>query len=131
MAVELKAFEIPAGGRAQIDAELEERWAEYIVPDNPYRRWNAMLAGEVVGTAGGVQAQAGINLFGGGVLAEARGHGVYRALVGARWEAAVRHGTPALTVQAGRMSRPILERLGFAFIEVMATYVDTVDAVAG
>ena len=130
-AVDLTAFEVPADARARFENELEERWAEYIVPGNPYRRWNALLDGRVVGTAGGVLGDAGINLFGGGVLAEARGHGVYRALVRARWDAAVTHGTPALTVQAGRMSRPILERLGFVFIDVMATYVDDVGAAAG
>jgi GNAT superfamily N-acetyltransferase len=107
------------------------RWAEYIVPGNPYRRWNALRAGRVVGTAGGVIGDAGINLFGGGVLADARGHGVYRALVRARWEAAVTQGTPALTVQAGRMSRPVLEQLGFVFIDVMATYVDDLGVAAG
>jgi GNAT superfamily N-acetyltransferase len=131
MAVELTAFAVPADGRARFEDELEERWAEYIVPDNPYRRWNALLAGRVVGTAGGVRGDAGINQYGGGVLAEARGNGVYRALVRARWDAAVTHGTPALTVQAGRMSRPILEPLGFAFIDVMPTYVDDVGTAAG
>jgi hypothetical protein len=33
--------------------------------------------------------------------------------VRARWETAVERGTPALTVGAGAMSGPILERLGF------------------
>jgi len=33
--------------------------------------------------------------------------------VRARWDEAVRRGTPALAVGAGAMSRPILERLGF------------------
>ncbi|HEY1777126.1 MAG TPA: GNAT family N-acetyltransferase [Solirubrobacteraceae bacterium] len=130
MAVELTAFDIPADERERFEHELEERWTEYVAPHNPYRRWNALLDGRVVGTAGGVLGDAGINLFGGGVLAEARGHGVYRALVGARWAAAVTHGTPALTVQAGRMSRPILDRLGFAFIGVMPTYVDDASAAA-
>jgi GNAT superfamily N-acetyltransferase len=128
LAVDLEAFNVPAQARVRFERELEERWAEYIVPGNPYRRWNALLAGRVVGTAGGVRGAAGINLFGGCVLAEARGHGAYRALVRARWDAAVAHGTPALTVQAGRMSRPILERLGFTFIDAMATYVDDVGA---
>ena len=39
--------------------------------------------------------------------------GAYRAVVRARWDEAVRRGTPALAVGAGQMSRPILERLGF------------------
>ena len=52
-------------------------------------------------------------LISGGVLAEARGHGAYRALVRARWDDAVGAGQHALVVHAGAMSRPILERLGF------------------
>jgi GNAT superfamily N-acetyltransferase len=52
-------------------------------------------------------------LCGGATLPEARGRGAYRALVQARWDEAVARGTPALVVQAGSMSRPILERLGF------------------
>jgi GNAT superfamily N-acetyltransferase len=42
-----------------------------------------------------------------------RGRGAFRALVRARWDEAARRGTPALIVGAGRMSKPILERLGF------------------
>ena len=52
-------------------------------------------------------------MFGGATLPEARGRGVYRALVAARWEDAVARGTPALVTQAGAQSRPILARLGF------------------
>jgi GNAT superfamily N-acetyltransferase len=117
--VELAAFDIPTDGRAKMEAELEERFAEYTTPTNPYRRWNARLEKRVVGTAGAVLGDAGVNLFGGGVLADARGRGVYRALVNARWKLAVKRGTPALTVQAGRMSRPVLERLGFESIARM------------
>ena len=47
---------------------------------------------------------------------DARGRGAYRALVRARWDAAVERGTPALTVMAGSMSAPILDRLGFATV---------------
>jgi len=122
--VELAAFDVPPDGRAKMEAELEQRFAEYASPANPYRRWNARLEGRVVGTAGAVFGDAGVNLFGAGVLAEARGRGVYRALVNARWQLAVKRGTPALTVQAGRMSRPVLERLGFEFIASMPMYVD-------
>jgi GNAT superfamily N-acetyltransferase len=60
------------------------------------------------------------------VLPKARGRGVYRALLFARWDFAVDRGTPALTVQAGRMSRPICERLGFQFVDASRVYVDTV-----
>jgi GNAT superfamily N-acetyltransferase len=122
--VELVAFDIPADGRAKMEAELEQHFAEYTTAGNPYRRWIARLDDQVVGTAGAVRGDAGVNLFGGGVLPQARGRGVYRALVNARWEDAKQRGTPALTVQAGRMSRPVLERLGFKFIAPTLSYVD-------
>ena len=48
-----------------------------------------------------------------GAARDARGRGAYRALVAARWETAVELGTPALAIQAGAMSRPVLERCGF------------------
>jgi GNAT superfamily N-acetyltransferase len=57
-------------------------------------------------------ANAGF-LAGGYTRPDVRGRGVYGALVRARWDAVVAAGTPALTVSAGRMSRPILEGLGF------------------
>jgi GNAT superfamily N-acetyltransferase len=47
------------------------------------------------------------------VLPLARGKGVYRALVRARWDHAVERGTPILVVQAGAMSQPVLTGLGF------------------
>lgn len=128
--VEMVVFDVPEEGRAKMEAELEERFAEYVTADNPYRRWIARIEGKTVGTAGAVRGEVGVNLFGGGVLPEARGRGVYRALVNARWEDAKRRGTPALTVQAGRMSRPVLERLGFEFIAPMRIYVDEVSTAA-
>jgi GNAT superfamily N-acetyltransferase len=52
-------------------------------------------------------------LGGSGVLEAARGRGVYRALVAARWEQARRLGHEGLIIHAGSMSKPILERCGF------------------
>jgi GNAT superfamily N-acetyltransferase len=57
--------------------------------------------------------EAGVALMGGAVLPEARGRGMYRALVRARWDHAVARGTPLLVVQAGPMSAPVLDGLGF------------------
>ncbi len=125
--IESVAFELPPEGQAKLEAELDERFAEYTTPASPLRRWNARLEQRVVGTATAVLGDVGVNLFGGAVLADARGRGVYRALVNARWKLAVERGTPALTVQAGRMSRPVLERLGFQFIAEMPMYVDEFD----
>ena len=121
--VEVEAFDLSAEERRETEAGLADRWREYASADQ-HRRWTAAADGRVVGTASGAFGAAGLNLFGGAVLPEARGRGVYQALVSARWEAAVQAGTPALTVQAGRMSRPILERLGFTSVAVMPTYVD-------
>jgi GNAT superfamily N-acetyltransferase len=55
----------------------------------------------------------GLELAAAATLPDHRGRGAYRALVHARWQEGVRRGTPALAVQAGANSRPILERLGF------------------
>ena len=88
------------------------------------QHYAAYLDGRLVGFGRGEFMDAGIALMGGAVLPEARGHGVYRALVHARWEHAVRRGTPLLVVQAGPMSEPILTGLGFTSHGVLRLYVD-------
>jgi predicted N-acetyltransferase YhbS len=65
-----------------------------------------------------------VMLIAGGVLEQARGRGVYRALVRTRWDDAVAAGTPALVTQAGALSRPILERLGFEPVAELEILVD-------
>jgi GNAT superfamily N-acetyltransferase len=122
--VVLDAFDFPEAMRTEAVAEIPQRWEEYRDPRNPGRQYLARTGDEVVGTATAVFAAAGINLFGGAVLPSARGRGVYRALTLARWEEAVQRGTPALTVQAGRMSMPILARLGFGKVGEVRIYVD-------
>jgi len=52
-------------------------------------------------------------LWGGSVLPDFRGKGLYRAMVQVRAEEARKRHIPYLIVEAGDMSRPILERLGF------------------
>ena len=61
------------------------------------------------------------------MLPEARGRGAYRALVAARWRDAVARRTPLLVTQAGRMSRPILARLGFREVCEIRILVDRFD----
>jgi GNAT superfamily N-acetyltransferase len=80
---------------------------------SPAVLFGAWLDGELVGTAGATPSSRGFLLWGGSVLAEARGRGCYRALVRARWDEAVRRGTPALTVAANDKSGPVLRKLGF------------------
>lgn len=75
--------------------------------------FGAWLEGELVGAAAATPSSQGMLLWGGSVRPEARGRGCYRALVRARWDEAVRRGTPALTVSANDKSGPVLRRLGF------------------
>ncbi|HEY2326638.1 MAG TPA: hypothetical protein VGH52_04045 [Gaiellaceae bacterium] len=81
------------------------------VEDKPI--YLALIDGEPVARASASYSEHGVSLFGGATLPDARGRGAYRALVAARWRDAVERGTPLLVTQAGRMSRPILSRLGF------------------
>jgi GNAT superfamily N-acetyltransferase len=73
----------------------------------------AFIDGKMVGFAWAAPHPVALMLAGSSVLPAARGRGAYRALVAARWETAVALGTPALAIQAGAMSRPVLERCGF------------------
>ncbi len=74
----------------------------------------ATLEGKVVGSAGAIPSPRGVFLIGGSTAAWARGRGVYRALVRARWDYAVERGTPALVTHAQpTTSYPILLHVGF------------------
>jgi GNAT superfamily N-acetyltransferase len=79
----------------------------------PGGEWLAFVDGRAVAWAGAVAGPRGLYLSGGATRPEARGRGCYRALIRARWDEAVRRGTPALVVHAQESSRPILERCGF------------------
>ncbi len=61
-------------------------------------------------------------LWGGTTLPEYRGRGLYTALLAARVQAARRRGIRYLYVEAGPMSRPILEKRGFRFISAVTAY---------
>jgi GNAT superfamily N-acetyltransferase len=74
------------------------------------------LDGEIVGAGTCSETPHGLALFGGATRPRARGRGVYRALIHARWQTAVQRGAPALLTQAGSMSQPILQKLGFTAI---------------
>lgn len=74
----------------------------------------ATIDGRPAGTALAVPSGRGVFLIGGSTAEWARGRGVYRALVHARWLYAVARGTPALVTHAKPdTSYPILRRLGF------------------
>ena len=129
----------PPEGPADVEVRMAasaEQWAEIRelmdgVFDNPPERrptreqmlaefpktsavlFGAWLDGELVGAAGATPTTRGMLLWGGSVREDARGRGCYRALVRARWDDAVRRGTPALTVGANDRSGPALRKLGF------------------
>lgn len=75
----------------------------------------AFLDGTPAATAMAVPSGRGVFLIAGATAPWARGNGLYRALVRARWDYAAERGTPALITQAVvDTSYPILQRLGFA-----------------
>ena len=85
-------------------------------------QWLASVDGEALAFAAADRAAAGLFLGGGATLPEGRGRGCYRALVRARWDEAVRLGTPGLAVQAQYgSSAPILRRLGFEEVATIYT----------
>ena len=94
--------------RVPTDDELASAWELRVDPT-----FAAWIDGRMAATGDVVFTRAGGYLLGGATAGWARGRGAYRAVVRARWDEAVRRGTPALAVGAGAMSRPILERLGF------------------
>ena len=103
--------------------ERRERYDEYLA-ESSGESYIAVVGEVVAGTAYAAFGTAGLNLFGGAVLDGFRGRGIYRALTFARRDTAVERGTPALTVQAGKMSRPICERLGFELVAPARVFVD-------
>jgi len=107
----LAAEQFTDEARARRRAEAEETYERH--RDGPMMGWLASIDGEPVAHARAFPGPRGLLLDGGVTLPRARGRGAYRALVAARWDEAVARGTPALVVQAGPMSRPILERCGF------------------
>jgi hypothetical protein len=103
----LEAFADPRQRRPS-DEDLGTEWEHRIDP-----RFAVWIDGRMAAVGRAVYTNAGGYLMGGSTAEWARGRGAYRAIVRARWDEAVRRGTPALAVGAGPMSRPILERLGF------------------
>jgi hypothetical protein len=90
------------------DDELRTEWEALFEP-----LFAAWLDGRIASVGRAAFTSVGAYLTGGATATWARGRGAYRAVVRARWDAAVERGTPALAVGAGPMSQPILERLGF------------------
>ena len=113
VAVDWEVWQIPDAVRAKRRVTEVDRFDDEYAAGTAHH-WAAFDDGRPVGFGRGIDMADGVALMGGAVLPEARGRGVYRALVRARWDHAVARGTPLLVVQAGRMSAPVLDGLGFA-----------------
>jgi GNAT superfamily N-acetyltransferase len=125
-AVNAEAFESgERGGDPERIAMLERRRLNLLAAGNR-RLLLATLDGEPAGSAGlGLFPPAAAILNGGAVRPKFRGRGLYRALVAARLEIARKGEVEGLTVWGGRMSAPILTRLGFEKVGWRRFYLDT------
>jgi GNAT superfamily N-acetyltransferase len=115
------------GGDVGMDeGQLRARYEEQLASAG-WKTFVALLDGEIVASASSTYVEGAVTLNGGAVLPRARGRGAYRALVAARWADAIERGTPALVTQAGAMSKPILERLGFRGVTEITILLDEFD----
>ncbi len=126
--VQWDAFEIPEDRRTRDRARLREDFEESQRVGVPIG-FLAMIGGRPAATALAVPSDRGVFLIGGSTAEWARGRGLYRALVRARWDYAVARGTPALVTHAvPGTSYPILHRLGFEDICVIRRLEDAHDS---
>jgi GNAT superfamily N-acetyltransferase len=103
---------------------MTELGAELLLPGEPTVMYLAYLDDQPAAAAWmrfyeGTQFAA---LFGGSTLPQHRNRGLYTALLQARAAEASRRGYLFLTVDAGEMSRPILERRGFIALTTATEY---------
>ncbi|MGZ4290774.1 MAG: GNAT family N-acetyltransferase [Gaiellaceae bacterium] len=91
--VDWDVWGLPEPERASRRAYEHERFD----PRGTVHHFAAYADGRPVGFGRAIDMDAGVALMGGAVLPDARGHGVYRALVHARWQHAVARGTPLLS----------------------------------
>jgi hypothetical protein len=119
------AFGTPGPERQDRAALVEQYELEH--GSDAVALFGAWIDGRAAGGGRALFSPRGVFMAGGSTVPWARGRGVYRALVRARWEAAVERGTPALAVQAGAMSAPILPRLGFEKVCTFRRLKDVLD----
>jgi len=105
------------------EPDIALRWAEHRSVA-VFERYLAFDGDEPIAAADALFLEGGVVMVGGATLASARSKGAYRALVAARWEEGRRRGTPTLITQAGPMSRPILNRLGFEEVVQIRVFLD-------
>jgi hypothetical protein len=108
-----ETFETPSDQREQQRPHLRTEFEAAQAAGVPVT-FLAHVDGRPAGVGRSVYSDRGVFLIAGGVLPWARGRGVYKTLVRARWDDAVARGTPALVTEALiDTSYPILTRVGF------------------
>jgi hypothetical protein len=111
--VQWDAFEVPEDRREQQRPHMHNEFEEAMEHGTPLT-FLALLDGRPAATGMAIPSDRGVFLIAGSTAPWARGRGLYRALVRARWDYAVERGTPALVTEALiDTSYPILQRLGF------------------
>lgn len=111
--VQWDAFEVPEHRREANRPRFRDDFEESMRIGVPVG-YLAELDGQPAATAMAIPSERGVLLIAGSTASWARGRGLYRALVRARWDDAVARGTPGLVVMANpETSYPILKRLGF------------------
>ena len=114
--VQSDAFDVPEDRRAKQRPHLRADFDDSMRFDIPVG-FVASLDGRPAASALSIPSDRGVFLIAGAVAEWARGRGLYRALVRARWDDAVERGTPALVTQANpETSYPILRSLGFEVV---------------
>jgi hypothetical protein len=121
--IDLITSGVPAGERGALLEGNREHW-ETVRAEGILQSYLARVDSRFVAFARSAFGADGVALLGGGTLEAERGNGYYTALVHARWRDAVERGTPLLCIQAGAMSRPILEGLGFEHLGEIRILVD-------
>jgi hypothetical protein len=112
--VQWEAFDVPEARREAQREQMRHDFEESIEHGVPVG-FLALLDGKPGATGLAIPSDRGVFLIAGSTAPWARGHGLYRALVAARWEYAVARDTPALVTEAiVTTSYPILQRLGFS-----------------
>ena len=119
--VSWRASGLPDEETTERRSRLADRWERRRPEETTFL---ALVDGRPVASGSMIVCPFAGFLSGAATLPEARGRGAFRALVRARWDEAVRRGTPALVVGAGAMSRPILERIGFRVVSETRVLID-------
>jgi hypothetical protein len=123
--VQWDAFGTPEERREQQRPHMRNEFDESMEHGIPLT-FLAMLDGRPAATGMALPSARGVFLIAGSTAKWARGRGLYRALVRARWDYAVERGTPALVTEALLgTSYPILRRLGFAEVCTIRRFEET------